>query len=111
MGTKRVALVKLAQRYVDPALYQILQEIRDKINELIDERVTGAGVLINGAATIRTGFVKVDSVIHIDIVTPIGTPGVRWETPPTERVPGTGFVVRSTSLLDNSTFTWEVVND
>jgi hypothetical protein len=111
MLAKRVSLVKLAQRYVDPSLYQILQEIRDRINEPSAERVMGTGKLVGGVATVRTESVAADSVIYISIVTPIGTPGVRWETLPTERVPGTSFVVRSTSLLDNSTFTWEVVND
>jgi hypothetical protein len=111
MSTKRVALVKLAERYTDPALYQILQEIRDKINELIDERTTGVGTLINGVCTVKSAEVLSDSVIHLECLKPIGIPGTRLEALASERVPGFSFIVRSTSVFDNSTFTWEVVND
>lgn len=112
MGTQRVGLVKAAALAVtNTQLYQIVLELRDKINELIDERTTGFATLINGVATVKSPMVQPTSVIHLECVKPIGIPGVRLEALSNERVPGYSFVVRSTSIFDSSIITWEVVND
>lgn len=70
----------------------------------------GTGTLVGGSATISTTAVTANSLIFVTD-TAISLTNVGTLTVPTASIiAGTSFVVKSTNILDISTFSWLIIN-
>jgi hypothetical protein len=70
-------------------------------------KAQGSAILSLGSATISCPSLNSGDQIQLNYQTPGGTPGAIFVESVTA---GTGFTVRSSSLLDGSTFNWSVLN-
>lgn len=106
---KTLALGKLAERYKDPALLQILQEIASRSEQVLRQTEVGRAVLAAGTVLIFSKIIQVDSVVLLSYETLGGTPG-RLSSPKNLRRANASFSITSDSATDTSTVVYLIWN-